>query len=407
MRLRHIFEPACRFFDYQAQLHPDKIASAEYFKVMIQRERALADRNGRRLALLVYHIDKAPIQEVSQLVTILEKRIRETDDIGWLASDGIGVLLRQTDYGGAQDLAQNLNFSLMSGHLAFDWHILCYPEQKPGMTASDTQVKPLGYGVLHSVHSGRAALPPVNPGTEADATLAPDDTPPTQDLLMMVLLAKPIPRWKRLTDIIVSATTLILLSPLLILISIGIVLVAPGPVLFQQERIGYLGRRFMCLKFRSMKTHAPTDIHRTHLQQLIHSDAPMKKLDEAKDDRIIPMGRFLRACALDELPQLINVLRGDMSLVGPRPCLAYEFETFLRWHKRRFDTLPGLTGLWQVSGKNKTSFGEMMRLDITYERRRSFLFDLMIISKTPMVLAEQMMETICLPTKEHTYESAH
>jgi lipopolysaccharide/colanic/teichoic acid biosynthesis glycosyltransferase len=133
----------------------------------------------------------------------------------------------------------------------------------------------------------------------------------------------------------------------------------------------------------------------------------MKKLDDSKDNRIIPMGRFLRACAMDELPQLMNVIRGDMSLVGPRPCLPYEFETFLRWHKRRFDTLPGLTGLWQVSGKNKTTFGEMMRLDIAYERRQSFLFDLWIIARTPLVIAEQILEASNPPLKEHLYESAH
>ncbi len=368
MSLQHIFEPDSVISSLLAPLQTDRMASAEYFKVMIQRERALADRNGRMLALLVFNVGTAPAQDVHKLVAILKKRIRETDDIGWLDPDGIGVLLRQTSYDGAQNLAHHLNRSLEAGHLVFNWHILSYPEPNPEKAISGT---------------------------------------PIPDPRMMSLLAKPIPKWKRLTDIVISASTLILLSPLLLLISLGIKIVAPGPVLFRQERVGYLGRRFMCLKFRSMKAQASSDIHRAHLQQLIQSNAPMKKLDEAKDNRIIPMGRFMRACALDELPQLINVLRGDMSLVGPRPCLAYEFETFLRWHKRRFDTLPGLTGLWQVSGKNKTSFGEMMRLDVAYEHHRSFLFDLMIIGKTPMVLAEQMMETITLPVKEHTYESAH
>jgi len=166
-------------------------------------------------------------------------------------------------------------------------------------------------------------------------------------------------------------------------------IVSHGPVLFRQERVGYLGRRFMCFKFRTMYVNADTAIHQGHLDQLMDLDTPLVKMDAKGDPRIIPFGRLLRASGLDELPQLINVLRGEMSLVGPRPCLPYEYNKYQRWQKERFNTLPGLTGLWQVCGKNKTTFTEMICLDIRYARARTLWLDLKILLMTfPAVMAQ-------------------
>src|SRR5208337_4939378 len=128
-----------------------------------------------------------------------------------------------------------------------------------------------------------------------------------------------------------------------------------------------------------------------HLEQLIQTDRPMTKLDASGDPRIISFGRLLRATGLDELPQLINVLRGEMSLVGPRPCLPYEYNKYQRWQKERFDTLPGLTGLWQVGGKNKTTFTEMICLDIRYARTRTLWLDLEILLKTFPAIVVQVL----------------
>ena len=153
-------------------------------------------------------------------------------------------------------------------------------------------------------------------------------------------------------------------------------IVSKGPVLFRQERVGYLGQRFMCFKFRTMFVNSDTNVHQGHLDQLMDSDAPLIKMDSKGDPRIIPFGKLLRATGLDELPQLLNVLRGEMSLVGPRPCLPYEYNKYQRWQKERFNTLPGLTGLWQVGGKNKTTFTEMICLDIRYARTRTLWLDL-------------------------------
>ena len=199
-----------------------------------------------------------------------------------------------------------------------------------------------------------------------------------------------MPAWKRALDLGLILLTLPLSLPLAASIVILIRVVSAGPVLFRQERVGHLGRRFMCLKFRTMALGAETAKHQEHLRQLIDSNAPMVKLDAHGDARIIPFGLWLRSSGLDELPQLINVLRGEMSLVGPRPCTAYEFDHFLPWQRERFNTLPGLTGLWQVSGKNRTTFAEMIAMDASYARTKTLWLDLAIMVKTPPVMVGQV-----------------
>ncbi len=165
-----------------------------------------------------------------------------------------------------------------------------------------------------------------------------------------------------------------------------------GPILFRQRRVGYKGREFTCFKFRTMKVDAETACHREHFRHLMEAEVPMTKLDARKDPRLAPLGALLRTTGLDELPQLINVLRGEMSLVGPRPCIPYEYENYKPWQRRRFEAVPGLTGLWQVSGKNRTTFNEMMHLDIEYSERTSLGLDLKIIVKTLPALWQQCLD---------------
>lgn len=202
-----------------------------------------------------------------------------------------------------------------------------------------------------------------------------------------------IPRWKRILDVVITLLALPLAVPLGALIAGLIRMVSKGPVLFKQERVGYLGQRFMCFKFRTMFVGADAAMHQGHLHQLIDSNRPMTKMDSHGDPRIIPFGRLLRSSGLDELPQLINVLRGEMSLVGPRPCMPYEYDRYLPWQRERFSTLPGLTGLWQVSGKNRTTFVEMILLDIKYAREKAVWQDLAILLRTIPALIVQVWET--------------
>lgn len=197
---------------------------------------------------------------------------------------------------------------------------------------------------------------------------------------------------KRVLDIFCLLLALPTLLPLFAAIALLIKLVSPGPVFFTQDRIGFMGRRFRILKFRTMKVNAETHTHQNHLKDLIHSEKPMTKLDSKGDPRVIKFGGILRSSGLDELPQLINVFRGEMSLVGPRPCTQPEYEQFQPWHKQRFRALPGLTGLWQVSGKNKTTFSEMINLDIRYANDWSLWLDIKIMFLTFPVLLGQIKE---------------
>jgi lipopolysaccharide/colanic/teichoic acid biosynthesis glycosyltransferase len=215
-----------------------------------------------------------------------------------------------------------------------------------------------------------------------------------QSLSGSTLTVTEVPLWKRRLDVALVLMTAIFWGPVCLLIALYIKVVSPGPVLFKQTRVGHMGKQFCCLKFRTMKTGADTTVHQNHLNQLISSNKPMQKLDVKGDSRLIPGGRWLRAVGADELPQLINVLSGEMSLVGPRPCVPYEYELFQPAHRQRCHTLPGLTGLWQVNGKNRTTFERMMELDLAYVKNKSLLLDLQIIFSTLPALISQVVDIL-------------
>jgi len=187
-----------------------------------------------------------------------------------------------------------------------------------------------------------------------------------------------MPAWKRVEDLFVVLVTLPGWLLLCALVALAIRIGSRGPVLFRQTRVGRCGRVFTCFKFRTMQVNADQGAHQHYVQGLIRHSAPMAKLDTGNDGRLIRGGSWIRASGLDELPQIINIIRGEMSIVGPRPCLPYEYELYAPWQRHRFDAPPGLTGLWQVSGKNRTTFEEMVRLDIEYSRRMSPWLDLRI-----------------------------
>ena len=197
-----------------------------------------------------------------------------------------------------------------------------------------------------------------------------------------IIPVNPAPIWKRALDLTVLVIALPVILPVMAAIAAGIYFISPGAVIFRQERVGLGGRRFTCFKFRSMVVAANTRDHQHHTEFLLKSGSPMTKMDSSGDSRLIPFGSLLRATGLDELPQLLNVVRGEMSLIGPRPCIPYEYELYEEHQKRRFETVPGITGLWQVSGKNKTTFNEMIDLDVFYARNKTLLMDLQIMFRT-------------------------
>jgi exopolysaccharide biosynthesis polyprenyl glycosylphosphotransferase len=198
---------------------------------------------------------------------------------------------------------------------------------------------------------------------------------------------------KRISDIVIASLTLALLSPFWLLIALLIKFDSKGPIFYAQERVGMDGRIFVVFKFRTMRTDADSEIHREYQRKFIagHAEAnvgdakrPAYKLRD--DPRITRVGRVLRRLSLDEVPQLFNVLRADMSIVGPRPPIPYEVEAYELRHRKRLDMKPGLTGLWQVSGRNRLPFEEMVKLDLFYIENWSLLFDLKIILRTVLVM---------------------
>jgi lipopolysaccharide/colanic/teichoic acid biosynthesis glycosyltransferase len=196
-------------------------------------------------------------------------------------------------------------------------------------------------------------------------------------------------RIKRALDVALVLALLPLLAPLMALIAIAIMIYSPGPIFYRQQRIGRGGRAFEMLKFRSMHVGSSTVSHREFVQRMIREnlrpeDVGLKVLKLPNDQRITKPGKLLRTLSLDELPQFINVLRGEMSIVGPRPPLPYEYELYSEWHRQRLDVLPGITGLWQVTAHNQVSFDEMVQLDLNYITSMSPWLDLKIMLLTPV-----------------------
>lgn len=226
-------------------------------------------------------------------------------------------------------------------------------------------------------------------GPSAVAVEATDGQPQSQPVGPQAM-----PRWKRGLDFVCIASSLPAVLPIAGLVALLIKFASAGPVIHRQVRVGYRGKQFTCFKFRTMVVGASTQVHEAYCRQLMASSAPMTKLDDQDDRRIIPFGQLLRSTGLDELPQLWNVLRGEMSLVGPRPCLPAEYEAYLPEHRRRFDAVPGLTGLWQVSGKNSTTFARMIQLDLDYARNRCLAQDVKILAKTIPVVLEATVKMV-------------
>ena len=200
------------------------------------------------------------------------------------------------------------------------------------------------------------------------------------------------PTLKRLLDIMVAGLMIVVLSPIMAIVALAIKLDSTGPVVFRQTRIGKNHRPFTFYKFRSMQHKADTTIHQQFVKQLINGNVSSSNGNVTYkltcDKRITKVGAFIRKTSIDELPQLFNILKGDMSLVGPRPPIAYEVAEYKDWHHRRLAVTPGLTGLWQVRGRSLVSFDEMVAMDITYVEQRSMLLDLTLLAQTiPVVMS--------------------
>ena len=355
------------------------ILPSQQFHRVLNRERALSDRHGLKFCLVVFQGSNGHgKEELASIAGLLGKRLRATDIAGWIDPDHVGAILPHTPLPGASRVAEKICELASSNGAKPQFEVIPYPSDQSGHEGGTLgDKKPAADKTTFS-----QAAPEPRAEQSADVPVAASTT-------VDKILAPAFPLWKRVLDIFLASTALIVLSPLMLAVAAFIKIVSPGPELFRQERVGFLREHFQCLKFRTMHVNADTQAHNTHFSSLMQTDTPMKKLDMQKDPRVIPFGRLLRASGIDELPQLVNILRGEMSFIGPRPCIQYEFDNYKLWQKRRCDARPGLTGMWQVSGKSRTTFNQMMRLDISYSRDESFWKDIKIIFRTfPAVFRE-------------------
>lgn len=334
------------------------------FKKILKYERKRTDREGGIFSVLMLYI-KNDEESLNNLMKIIPGYLRDIDLMGWLDDICLGILLPTYDQNAALDFCHDILNNKEINNNIFAYKVHTYPKDWNLFSQNS-----------HLIDKE------INIHNEFQKIFKKKIFKNLDYHIISAVVSK-IPLWKRILDITGSGIGLLLLSPLFILIACYIKIFSPGPVFFMQKRVGYKGKIFNFYKFRTMHVNKSNDVvHNNYVSQLMTSDTPMIKLDKKNDPRIIKGGSFLRKSSIDELPQLINVFIGNMSLVGPRPCLPYEAEEYLQWHKNRFDMLPGMTGLWQVSGKNDLTFKQMIRLDISYVENLSIKNDLIILLKT-------------------------
>jgi lipopolysaccharide/colanic/teichoic acid biosynthesis glycosyltransferase len=351
--------------------HRDEAALSEnLFHSMLTLERRRAERSRKPFVLMLMdaHLENGSAAGIlRQAVDVVTFSKRETDLVGWYKEKAIlGVIFTEVTIEGERSLTEILRGKILAALEEGLGH------QKAAKIAISLHVFPENWDNKSS-------------GSVADSKLYPD--------LERNITRKKFPLTiKRAMDVLGSAALLLLLSPVLVAIAAIIKLTSKGPAIFEQERLGQFRARFKCLKFRTMYTNNSPKIHQEYIQQYISgkkecgekagSERPVYKI--TNDTRITPIGRFLRKTSLDEVPQFWNVLRGEMSLVGPRPPMPYEFEIYDIWHRRRvLEAKPGITGLWQVSGRSRIRFDEMVRLDLHYWESWSLWLDLKILMATP------------------------
>lgn len=350
----------------------DAVLKEETFHAMLTLERRRAERSRKPFVLML--LDSHPIREngfhasvVETLISAVSEATRETDLVGWHEEGKVlAVIFTELNLEGTAPITGILHSKMLK---ALEHNLDHRLVSKVVITA---HLFPESWDMGH-------------PDKVADVKLYPDLSEKTARKQIPTVL-------KRGMDIVGSGMLLLILSPLLALIALAIKLSSQGPVIFEQERLGQFGRRFKCLKFRTMYANNDPRIHREYVQSFIAGKAKKQEVSESEpvvykiknDPRVTPIGRLLRRTSLDEFPQFWNVLRGDMSLVGPRPPVPYEFEVYDFWHRRRvLEVRPGVTGLWQVSGRSRTCFDDMVRLDLRYSQKWSLWLDLKILLATP------------------------
>jgi lipopolysaccharide/colanic/teichoic acid biosynthesis glycosyltransferase len=374
--------------DFNAKRLPRKrsvgsMLTSEQMNIAIQRESARADRNGGEFALVLFRVrnrDRTSLSTMRLAKTVLT-RIRNTDDVGWYDEDHLGVLLPDTSATGAWRFADAVS-SLASQR---SHRPLCSVYSYPTKWFTDDETPPPPSQLRQENNGngdGRYAMRNLIPYF-LDGVKSGLEQPPSAVHRLESLLVRPLPWWKRVIDIVGASCGLLVASPVLLTAAIAIKLNSRGPIVFKQNRAGLGGRPFKIYKLRTMVVDA--EAKKAQLKTKNEQDGPAFKIKD--DPRVTKVGKILRKTSIDELPQLINVLKGDMTLVGPRPLPVNESDACEGWQRRRLDVTPGLTCIWQVRGRSTVSFAEWVRMDVTYIRRRTFFHDVSILMQTiPAVL---------------------
>jgi lipopolysaccharide/colanic/teichoic acid biosynthesis glycosyltransferase len=348
------------------------IHSRRNIDAILHRECARCERNGHEFCLVVvWPAGESGPRHLSRLARLLCRRTRATDEVGWFEKGRLCVILPDTSEEGAmsfvRDLTETANFRGLSP--------ICNVLGYRGQMHSDNERMDADQVARGIEDAGQDICPPgFRPLTHLDTVGAGD---------VATLLVKPLPFWKRFVDVVLGSAILLAALPIMTIAAIAIKVSDRGPIFFRQRRAGLGGRPFTIFKFRTMVLDA--DLKKSKLREKSEQDGPAFKIKH--DPRITRVGRFLRETSIDELPQLFNVLTGDMSLVGPRPLPVEESNQCATWHRRRLDVTPGLTCIWQVHGRSKVTFAEWIRMDRRYIRAQSILQDLKLIIMTlPSVL---------------------
>ena len=361
-----------------SSLGDSRILDAEAFRRMIILERKRSERSRKRFMLLLLDMGDRPSEKngkiLGKILSVLSVSTRDTDVTGWYANECVvGVMLTEI---------ANVDINAVPGAIL----ARVTDALRGNLTFEQFNQVSISFHVFPEDWDHEDGQRPSNP------TLYPDisQREHTRKLFRMM---------KRMMDIVGSVLALVFLSPVFLTIALVVKATSEGPVLFRQLRIGQHGKSFVFLKFRSMYVNSDAAVHKEYVQQLIVGKAEKQPSNGnghgvyklTTDSRITRVGAFLRKTSMDELPQFLNVLKGEMSLVGPRPPVRYEVEAYDIWHRGRLlEAKPGITGLWQVSGRSRVKFDDMVRLDLQYARTWSPWADVKILLRTPgaVVLGE-------------------